>query len=121
MDPHTAESLDKTKMPAGVKHHWSLFNSVHKAYHAAFSGCRQRAGKKLGQHEFHMTLTKYKKDVCVCVCVVGGWGGWSEKSVNLASYAVWWRMQLAVCTTKVSVCVCVSQTLVSAKLFAAER
>lgn len=53
-------------MPAGVKHHWSLFNSVHKAYHAAFSGCSQRAGKKLGQHEFHMTLTKYKKDVCVC-------------------------------------------------------
>jgi len=72
-----------------------------------------------------MTLTKYKKDVCVCVCVWWGVGAGAVKNQQIQDHMQcggecnWLSAPQKMCVC-VCVCVCVSQTLVSAKLFAAE-
>ncbi len=111
----------KKKIPTEVKHHWSLFNFVHIAYHASFSGCRQKTRPTWISYDSRQVQQRWT------VCVVGvGAGG--EKNIYIFSKSDiicsvvenaigCLQQKKAVC---VCVCVCVwpTQTLVSAKLFA---
>lgn len=70
------------------------------------AGAGSGQAKKLGQHEFHMTLTKYKKDV---LCVCGGGFGRVERKIGKSDIICSVVEDAIGCLQhKKAVCVCVS-------------